>query len=150
MGIDGFGYDFKFLLNEGNAAKYQYGIVNLGAFLAQAMVESIMYDACDELNWEEVAGRYAISNACGQEGRSYQDEACSVGTEETDVYTCQVVIDMEITAISSGNGVRAPPPLSCQAGSGEGSYSGYWDVSTGIEIADIPYSNANGRTDTEG
>ena len=57
---------------------------------------------------------------------------------------------MEIIAISSGNQVRAPPPFKCEAGRGEGFYAGYWDTETGSEVADIPYSNSNGRTDTEG
>lgn len=58
----GFG-ELQFLSNEGNPNAYHYGLVNLSAFLAQAMSESIIYDACDELNWQEVAGRYAISNS---------------------------------------------------------------------------------------
>ncbi|KAL7518476.1 hypothetical protein ACHAWX_003298 [Stephanocyclus meneghinianus] len=149
MGIEGFGSPFQFMLYEGDAGKYQYGLVNLAAFLANAMVETFQYDACDELNWQEVAGRYAISNSCGQEGRSYQDETCSNQATE-DVFSCQVDENMEITAISSGNQVRAPPPFKCQAGTGEGFYAGYWDTETGTEVADIPYSNSNGRTDTEG
>ncbi|KAL3797245.1 hypothetical protein HJC23_004537 [Cyclotella cryptica] len=149
MGIQGFGSGFQFMLYEGDAVKYQYGLVNLAAFLANAMVETIQNDACDELNWQEVAGRYAISNSCGQEGRSYQDETCNNQANE-DIFSCQVDTNMEIIAISSGNQVRAPPPFKCEAGRGEGFYAGYWDTETGTEVADIPYSNSNGRTDTEG
>ena len=131
----GFGdTDFQFLLYEGNPSKYHYGLVNLAAFLAQAMVESIQYDACDELNWQEVAGRYAISNSCGQEGRSYQDETCS--TEES-YMSCPVDFQMEMTAISSAGGVRAPPPLTCKPGTGPGHYSGYWDTSSGVEVSKV-------------
>jgi hypothetical protein len=121
-----------------------YGLVNLAAFLANAMVESIQYDTCDELNWQAVAGRYAISNSCGQEGRSYQDEVCDVQ------YTCAVDADMESTAVDSGKGVRSPPPFTCRPGSGDGYYSGYWDTSSGTEITDTPYSSTTGRTDVEG
>lgn len=145
--LQGFGPDVNFLTNEGDAKSFQYGLVNVAAFLAQAMAESIQYDACDELNWEEVAGRYAISNSCGQEGRSYQHEICSL---EQSYMSCPVDIEMEMTGISSGSGVRAPPPLTCGPGSGAGYYAGYWDTELGIEVADVPYSNANGRTDIEG
>jgi hypothetical protein len=30
---------------------WEYGLVNLAAFLAQCMKETIPYDACDENNW---------------------------------------------------------------------------------------------------
>lgn len=144
MGVIGFGYGFQFYLGEGYQETYVYGLVNLSAFLANAMVESIQFDACDENNWQQVAGRYAISNSCGQEGRSYQDEECG---EE---YSCAVDPSMTIIGITSGNGVRAPPPLSCKPGSGDGNYAGYWDTNTGTEIKDTPYANTVGRIDTEG
>lgn len=48
--------------------------------------------------------------------------------------TCPVDYEMEVTAISSGSGVRAPPPLTCKPGNGNGFYSGYWDTSTGVEV----------------
>lgn len=122
---------------------FAYGAVNLAAFLANAMVLSIQSDACDEHNWQEVAGRYAISNSCGQEGRSYQDEECG------EVFSCPVDPDMEMTAVTAGSQVRAPPPFTCEPGTGAGNYAGYWDTSSGTEI-EIPYSNSLGRTDTEG
>lgn len=56
MGREGFGADFKFMLFDQDIDKYIYGIVNLAAFLANAMVESIHDDTCDELNWQAVAG----------------------------------------------------------------------------------------------
>ena len=52
MAVDGFGADFKFELWEGNEGKYPHGLANLAAFLANAMVESIEDDTCDELNWQ--------------------------------------------------------------------------------------------------
>ena len=130
--LQGFGTNkVQFLTNEGDMNGVQYGFVNIAAFLSQAMVESIQYDACDELNWQQVAGRYAISNSCGQEGRSYQDEVCPL--EESQM-TCPLDLGMEETGVSSGNGVRAPPPLTCRAGSGLGFYSGYWDTNAGTEV----------------
>lgn len=47
-----------------------YGLVNVALFLAQAAVETVQFDICDEISWEkDVFGKYAISNSCGQ-GRS--------------------------------------------------------------------------------
>lgn len=53
---------------------HMYGLVNVAAFLAQAMKETIRYDACDENSWDRVGDdeMYAISNSCGQLGQSYQ------------------------------------------------------------------------------
>lgn len=144
MAVQGFGADFRFLLYEGNPFQYQAGLVNLAAFLANAMVETIQSDSCDELNWQQVAGRHAIANSCGQEGRSYQDEGCQ---ENENDYTCDVDPTMEITAVTSGNQVRAPPPFKCEPGNEN---AGYWDSSSGTAVNDVPYSNTAGRTDVEG
>lgn len=144
MAVQGFGADFRFLLYEGNPFRYQAGLVNLAAFLANAMVETIQSDSCDELNWQQVAGRHAIANSCGQEGRSYQDEGCQ---ENENDYSCDVDPTMEITAVTSGNQVRAPPPFKCEPGNEN---AGYWDSSSGTAVNDVPYSNTAGRTDVEG
>ena len=47
-----------------------YGLVNIAAFLAQSMKETIQYDACDENSLDLVGGKYPLSNACGQLGQS--------------------------------------------------------------------------------
>ena len=143
MGIEGFGADFMFFLGDDDEASFIYGLVNLALFLANVMVESIKTDSCDEPNWQHVSGRYAISNSCGQDGRSYGDEGC----EE---YSCPVDPLMEITAATSDNQDRAPPPLHCKPGSGDGYYSGYYSSQTAMEITNTPYSNTAGRTDVEG
>ena len=36
---------------------FMYGLVNVAAFLAQAMEETIRYDACDENSWDRVGSR---------------------------------------------------------------------------------------------
>ena len=61
-------------LNEGCEHCLMYGLVNVAALLAQAMKETIRYDACDENSWDRVGAdeMYPISNACGQLGQSYQ------------------------------------------------------------------------------
>ena len=136
--------DYQFFLGNDDPNEAIYGLVNLGAFLANSMVETIQYDTCDELNWQAVAGRYAISNSCGQQGRSYQDEVCETN------YSCPVDTEMKTTAVDSGKGARDPPPFTCRPGSGIGYYSGYWATSTGSEITDTPYASVSGRTDVEG
>lgn len=42
---------------------HMYGLVNVAAFLAQAMKETIRYDACDENSWDRVGAKlmYPIS-----------------------------------------------------------------------------------------
>ena len=140
MGTDGFGADFEFFLFD-STADYYYGMVNTAAFLANAMVESISTDSCDESHEEGINGRYAISNSCGQYKRSYQDEKC-----EDNAYSCPVVSTMEVTAVTSAPGARSPPPFMCKPGS---SYAGYWDTNTGMPVK-AAYSNSNGRTDVEG
>ncbi|KAL7548905.1 hypothetical protein ACHAWF_012182 [Thalassiosira exigua] len=153
MAVDGFGADFRFYLFQGDPNLYLYGLVNLAAFLANAMVESIDGDKCDEWNWQDTSGRYAISNACGQEGRSYQDETCDEdrGVDDPALATsCAVDPDMEITAVSSSPFPRAPPPLECASGSGYAHRSGYWDENAGAVVESGGYSNDLGRTNTEG
>jgi hypothetical protein len=147
MGVDGFGTDFKFNLWEGGA-KYHYGLVNLAAFLANCMIESIEADTCDEINWQHESGRHAISNACGQESRSYQDETCDGMSE--DIFSCEVVTSVQITASTNSSETSDPPPFQCKPGSGEGYYSGYWDAPNGPFVPNTEYSNDLGRTDTEG
>ena len=126
-----------------------YGLVNLAAFLANVMTESINYDTCDEFNWDQDAGRYAISNSCGQNGRSYQDEVC---TNINEVHmSCEVHSDMEVTSSSAivGIGGRLPPPLTCRPKAHADDYAGYFDSQIGTTIKTI-YPNTAGRTDVEG
>jgi len=142
MGKDGFGADFVFFLFD-STEDYYYGLVNTAAFLANAMVESISTDSCDENNEEGINGRYAISNSCGQYNRSYQDEKCE---GEDNSYSCEVDPNMQVTAVTAAPGARSPPPFICKPGS---SYAGYWDTNTGMPV-NAALSNSNGRTTVEG
>ena len=56
----------KFYIGEDVTNGHVYGLVNIAAFLAQSMKETIKYDACDENSWDLVGGKYPLSNACGQ------------------------------------------------------------------------------------
>ena len=71
--------------------------VNIAAFFAQSMKETIQYDACDENSWDLVNGKYPLSNACGQLGQSYQDYHCS---EEEAHMECEVDPQMSLTAVT--------------------------------------------------
>ena len=105
-----------------------YGLVNIAAFLSQAMVESIKFDTCDEANWDFVNNHYPLSNACGQGGKSYQDMTCS---EEYAHMQCPVKKDMKATAATGakwfGGADGAPGPLYCQPKTSSQPYSGVWD-----------------------
>ena len=78
---------------------HMYGLVNVAAFLAQALKETVRYDACDENSWDRVGDlkMYPISNACGQLGQSYQDYHCK---DEERYMECEVDVNMSITAVS--------------------------------------------------
>eukprot|EP00457_Paulinella_chromatophora_P000817 gb/GEZN01000817.1/.p1 GENE.gb/GEZN01000817.1/~~gb/GEZN01000817.1/.p1 ORF type:complete len:1137 (-),score=196.58 gb/GEZN01000817.1/:144-3554(-) len=86
-----------------------YGLVNIAAFLAQSMKETIKYNVCDENNWDSTSG-YAASNACGQLGQSYQDYRCPAGEEHME---CAVDPEMTIRASTSATWYGAPAPLFC-------------------------------------
>ena len=148
---------------------HMYGLVNLAAFLAQAMKETIRYDACDENSWDRV-GRdkmYPISNSCGQLGQSYQDYRCS---DEEKHMECEVDPEMTITAVTNARWWGAPGPLICGPKSLY-PQTGYWNFNGvcddvwadppkfctayegqkgGAAVNDEPYANAAGRTDVEG
>ncbi|CAL1168611.1 unnamed protein product [Cladocopium goreaui] len=86
-----------------------YGLVNVAAFLAQCMQETIQYNACDENNWsdnnvvQEAGGStYSATSACGQLHQSYQDYSCSA---EEDAMAggrmaCEVDSGMEMRAFT--------------------------------------------------
>ena len=59
-----------FYLGEPSVAGTQAGLVNIAAFIAQCMKETIKYNACDENNWDIINGMYPLSNVCGQLGQS--------------------------------------------------------------------------------
>jgi hypothetical protein len=65
------------------------GLVNLAAFLANAMAESITTDSCDEVGWEKGA------TGCGQNGRDYSSESCP---QWQSFMTCAVNPQMEMEA----------------------------------------------------
>lgn len=146
---------------------WEYGLVNVAGFLAQSMKETIMYDACDENNWDVVDSQYPLSNACGQLGQSYQDYHCS--PEEAHM-ECEVDPNQSLTATTHAQWYGAPPALFCGPKS-EYPHTGFWDYTYWCdnpwddppEACDLypgqkaggfnneePVNNLNGRTDVEG
>ncbi len=94
--------------------------VNIAAFLGQAMRETIIYDACDENNWdlwradifkepdspkEFLPALYPMSSGCGQLGQKYADYDCDDACPRDDT--------LEITATTNAPWEGAPPPLFC-------------------------------------
>ncbi len=95
-------------------------LVNIAAFLGQAMRETIIYDACDENNWDKwradvfkepssppeyLSAFYPMSSSCGQLGQSYEDYDCPDA--------CPKDPSMDITATTNAAWIGAPPPLFC-------------------------------------
>ncbi|WP_053230487.1 hypothetical protein [Sandaracinus amylolyticus] len=105
-------------------ARSRYALVNLAAFLAQSMKETIRYDACDENNWDMTNG-YAISNACGQLGQDYAGAG----------YDCEMACprdpSMRMTAVTHAQWYGAPGPLFCAPNATLASVSGRSDGRTG-------------------
>jgi predicted chitinase len=152
---------------DGDGADHTYGLVNLAAFLAQSMKETIKYDACDENSWDLVAGRYPASNACGQLGQSYQDYKCSAAEAHMQ---CEVDPTLEITATTNAKWYGAPGPMKCGPKT-KLPAPGYWDYraecnkpwanppehcteyagqKAGKWMTGVSAANTAGRTDVEG
>jgi len=106
----------------GESTNYVYGLVNIAAFLAQCMQETIQYNACDENNWsgdtvarEAGGSSYSATASCGQLHQSYQHYSCS---PEEDVaaagqMACDVDPIMEMRASTQAGWYGAPPKLFC-------------------------------------
>jgi hypothetical protein len=158
--------DVKHIFYLGNEPReWEYGLINVVAFLSQAMTESISKDACDEYSWEVNSDvfsqteeeeatattkpnqHYALSNSCGQGGMNYQEFHCGVEDAHME---CGVDRNMKIQATTGEVYPNAPPPLTCRPRTTTDSYTGFWNVMTGKESNEFPYENSFGRTDVEG
>lgn len=137
-----------------------YGLVNIAAFLAMSHEDSVTYGSCDEVNYDLVGGLLPVSNACGQNGMSYQDMSCPAGEE---MYDCAVDANMRTTAnvidtfgtgspsgAYGGSGDIPPKPFYCGPKGDYEGYTGHYDYVTGMESVHPPVENSLGRTDVEG
>jgi len=62
---DGIANKYFYLGTEGSASQsHMYGVVNIAAFLAQVMKESLQYNACDENNWDLVSATIHDNTCC--------------------------------------------------------------------------------------
>lgn len=106
--------------DECNEKSLKIAKVNMAAFLGQAMMETIIYDACDENNWDKwiadvfkeptsppeiPAAFYPMSSSCGQLGQKYADYDCDDA--------CPRDPTMEIIGSTNAGWIGAPPPLFC-------------------------------------
>jgi hypothetical protein len=110
------------------AARLKYALVNVAAFIGQAMKETIKYDACDENNWDMTNG-YAMSNACGQLGQNYESYDCDMA--------CPKNPSLSVTAVTHAKWYGAPGPLFAApksaliaAGVSKDGSTGHWDYSS--------------------
>lgn len=113
--------DFSFWFgNDCSVESRKVALVNMAAFLGQAMRETIIYDACDENNWdlwradiykeptsppETLAALYPMSSGCGQLGQKYADYTCD---DE-----CPQDLSLDIVATTNAGWIGAPPPVFC-------------------------------------
>jgi hypothetical protein len=137
-----------FYVGQTDSGGLAHGLVNIAAFLAHAMVTSIKYDVCDEFNVDSTdAMKYAISNSCGQWGRSYMDEAC-VGDDS--YMTCE--IDADMTALAATYPFRSdlPPRFECRPRVNATDFTGYWDTKLGRLSETYPFANRAGAIHNEG
>ncbi len=162
-GVDG----SFFYLGDDSDIGYEIGLVNIAAFIAQSMKETIKYDVCDENSWDLVDSKYPLSNSCGQLGQSYQDYHCPDHEKHME---CEVDPNMKITASTHAKWYGAPAPLFCGPKK-EFPFTGFWDytavchnpwanppqyceVYEGQKGGDFdntsPVKNSAGRTDVEG
>ncbi|EJK65669.1 hypothetical protein THAOC_13449 [Thalassiosira oceanica] len=132
----------------GQVGTLAHGLVNVAAFLAHAMAVSIRFDVCDEFNVDKTDGtnKFALSNSCGQWGRSYQDEECKGDGNSI----CSVDTEMSIRAVSKPRGSSAAPPFECTPKESETSFTGYWESKLEFLEDTFPYSNRFGATHVEG
>ena len=156
-----------FFLGEDTPGGHKYGLVNIAAFLAQSMKETIQYNACDENSWDRINGKYPLSNSCGQLGQSYQDYKCPESEAHME---CPVNKDLEITATTNAKWYGAPAPLFCGPKE-KFPFTGIWDYikecnkpwANPPELCTVypgqkaggfdnssPFPNSAGRTDVEG
>lgn len=123
--------------SDDEAMRTKLGAVNIAAFVAQSMVETIQYDACDENNWDT---GYPITSACGQLGQNYESYDCDLACPKDPM--------MQISALTHANWYGAPGPLFCApdqvliaAGLSKDGTTGAW--STGKDCWPYPATEPN-------
>ena len=98
------------------------------------------------LGGKDDTNKFALSNSCGQWGRSYQDEDCKGDGSSK----CPVDTEMSVRAVSKPRGSSAAPPFECAPKDSETSFTGYWESQLEFLEDTFPYSNRYGATHVEG
>ena len=123
-----------------DAVNMKRGLVNVASFLAHSMAVAILNSVCDERNVDDIDGKFALSNACGQHGTSYQNLRCS--SLETHM-ECAPDPGLQMTAVASlttTGGKNGPPPFFC--GPKEFfPFMGYHDVESDVTRNNEPFAN---------
>ena len=100
------------------------------------MEEGIRIDSCDEWNtdfmFDESREKYPLSNACGQYGRSYEDETCT----NDEPFQCALNKTMQTYAVD-GNTANNIPLFTCRARTMDGEseiFPGYYDAADNVVL----------------
>ena len=121
-------------------ANRQRGLVNVAAFLAHSKTMAVFNSVCDERNIDDIGGKFALTNACGQHGSSYQNLRCAPSEAHME---CPPDPDLQMTAVAPltrTNGKDGPPPFFC----GPKEYFpfvGYHDAESDDIIINAPFAN---------
>lgn len=124
----------------------KYGMINVAAFLAESMVESIQFNACEEFHLDSKLMKFPISNSCGQFGANYQDYKCE-GWEAS--MECPINPGAFIEAVDGGKFSDERPSFYCKSTAQE-PFTGVFDARTSEIYSDEPFPNSADRTDVEG
>ncbi len=135
----------------GDDSSAAYGLVNIAAFVAMSVEDSISRGSCDEMNVNVVEGVLPFSNACGQFGLNYQEDLKCSDTES--IYDCDVDVDMKAMAnhplsVNDKNNAL-PKPFFCGPKTDYGGNTGFWNYVNGEESKE-PAESEIGRQDVEG
>lgn len=130
MYTDGIG-DLKLFIGDGadEEQAVKYGLVNIAAFIAQSVKETIQYDACTENSWDRGGwsnGRDPATNACGQLGQDYNSYTCPAAETfmECDV---EAMRGASIKGTTNAKWYGAPAAMECFPTPDK--KAGYWDNS---------------------
>jgi hypothetical protein len=121
-------------------ANRERGLVNIAAFLAHSKTVAVLNSVCDERNIDDVGGKFALCNACGQHGSSYQNMRCAPSEAHME---CPPDPGLQMTAVAPltwTNENDGPPPFFC----GPKEYfpfMGYHDAESGALIINEPFAN---------
>jgi len=143
LATEGVDEKMVFYIGQGKVGNFEHGLVNIALFLAHAMTRGILWDTCEEVNHHLVDGKLPLSNACGQQGRSYSDDMCPQADAAME---CAVDSSMVLQAFV---GISGSPPFFC-ADTSTHPFTGYYDPLSDSTVSSAPFANELGRTDVAG